>query len=242
MDIGYPSNMRYPSNMKMNNQQIQLSPSSLSLFLECPKCFWLYKAKNISRPRGPMSSLPSGMDLLIKKYFDKYRALGKMPPEIEGKADANLMADQKLLNNWRDWRSTRLVYYDKNLDAVLRGGLDDCFVLNDNSYAPADYKTRGFPRKEDTEKYYQVQLDCYTFLLEASGYKHSSCGYLIFYIPKEVKENNLVEFNIEPVMVKTDSQNAKRIFEEAVKLLRGPTPISSAGCEFCSWSNNWLKF
>jgi CRISPR/Cas system-associated exonuclease Cas4 (RecB family) len=226
----------------MNNTQlIELSPSSLNLFLECPRCFWLYKAKGIHRPSGPMSSLPSGMDLLIKKYFDKYRALGKIPPAIEGKIQGKLLEDQEKLNNWRSWQSTELKYVDENLNAVLRGGLDECFVWND-FYIPVDYKTRGFDLKANSEKYYQNQLNCYTLLLEANGFKTPSFGYLIFYIPKELKENGIVRFNVEPVKVKTNPQDAKKLFEEAVKLLRGPAPPSHSTCDFCSWSNDWLNF
>ena len=33
----------------------------------------------------------------IKKYFDKYRNVGKMPPEIEGKIEGQLLADLELL-------------------------------------------------------------------------------------------------------------------------------------------------
>lgn len=224
-----------------NNKLIQLSPSSLNLFLECPKCFWLYKTKGIHRPEGPVSSLPNGMDLLIKKYFDKYRAMDKLPPEIDGKIEGKLFADQKLLNNWRDWRSTKLKYEDKNLNAILRGGLDECFVLND-AYIPVDYKTRGFALKIDSEKYYQTQLDCYTFLLEANDYKHLSLGYLIFYIPQEIKEHGIIKFSIEPKKVKTNPNEAKRVFEKAVRMLRGPIPKSHSECKFCSWGNDWITF
>ena len=50
---------------------MRLSPSSLNLFLECPKCFWLRMKMGVHRPMGPFPSLPSGMDGLIKTYFDK---------------------------------------------------------------------------------------------------------------------------------------------------------------------------
>lgn len=49
---------------------IRLSPASLNIFLDCPKCFWLEKNKSIKRPRGVFPSLPGGMDPVIKTYFD----------------------------------------------------------------------------------------------------------------------------------------------------------------------------
>jgi len=188
-----------------------------------------------------MSSLPSGLDLLIKKYFDKYRAMGKLPPELEGKVKGKLFGDQRVLDNWRDWRKSVLRYEDKNLDAVLRGALDECFVLDD-AYIPVDYKTRGFDLKEDSTKYYKNQLNCYTLLLEANGFKHPSFAYLIFYIPKEIQEDGVIVFDIQPIEVKTSPSDAKKVFEEAARLLQGPIPPSHSECEFCSWSSDWMSF
>jgi len=59
---------------------LRLSPTTgLSLFKECPRCFWLHFNKNVHRPRGIFPSLPSGMDLVIKNYFDRYRSMGQAP-------------------------------------------------------------------------------------------------------------------------------------------------------------------
>jgi hypothetical protein len=61
---------------------IRISPTTgLSLFNECPTCLWLGYNKKVQRPREIFPSLPSGMDLVIKKYFDQYR--GTLPPELE---------------------------------------------------------------------------------------------------------------------------------------------------------------
>jgi len=75
-------NERAPDTRMPENSKIRLSPSSLNLFLECRRCFWLDKNKGIKRPRGIFPSLPSGMDSVIKKYFDSYRLNSDMPPEM----------------------------------------------------------------------------------------------------------------------------------------------------------------
>jgi hypothetical protein len=234
--------------MENNDRQIRLSPSKLNLFQDCPLCFWLQEVKGIHRPEGPKSTLPSGMDLLIKKYFDKYRAMGKMPPEIEGKVQGKLLADQDLLKKWRFW-GTGLKFEDKKLNAVLYGALDECFVESDSSsdsgqvfYIPVDYKTRGFALKEDSFSYYQTQLDCYTLLLESAGYKHLSFGYLIYYIPEIVEENGIVKFRIDLQKIETDPQRGYKIFSQAVECLRGPQPLSHSECKFCSWGNDFVNF
>src|SRR3990172_537291 len=65
----------------------QLSASTLKLFQECPRCFWLHINKKIERPRGPFPSLPSGIDRVLKAYFEAYRKSGTLPPLIQGKLD-----------------------------------------------------------------------------------------------------------------------------------------------------------
>jgi len=226
--------------MKANNDQIiYLSPSKLNLFQECPLCFWLSEVKKIHRPEGPQSTLPRGMDLLIKKYFDKYREQDKLPPEIDGKVQGKLISDSNLLKQWRsNFRNSEPKYFDKELNAVLFGALDEC-LIDGEYYIPVDYKTRGFDLKPDSLSYYQTQLDCYTLLIEANGLKHLSFGYLIYYIPEEVGENGIVKFKIEPRKMETNTKRAKEIFREAVQLINGPQPKSHSNCKFCSWGDDF---
>lgn len=219
---------------------IRLSPTTgLNLFRECPRCFWLHYNEKVHRPRGIFPSLPNGMDLVIKDYFDKYR--GELPPEIKDKVVGQLMPDVDLMNKWRDWR-TGLEYHDEKRDAVLFGALDDCLAKEDY-YIPLDYKTRGFsPKDGDSEKYYQTQLDTYALLLSENGYKTKDFAYLIYYYPEEVKEDGIVKFNIKPVKVNTDLERAKKTFEDAVGLLRGPIPKQHSDCDYCSWIGDRLGF
>jgi hypothetical protein len=213
--------------------KIRLSPSALNLFLDCPRCFWLEKNKGIIRPRGIFPSLPGGMDLVIKKYFDEYRIKNELPPEINGRVNGKLFQNKSILDKWRNWRSTDLCYEDKSLNAVLSGALDDCLV-EDNSYIPLDYKTRGSELKEDPRKYYQTQLDCYCLMLEASGYKTKGLAYLLYYWPIEVQENGMVKFHVEPIKIETNIESAKKIFKDAVILLSSELQKASVGCEYCS--------
>jgi len=221
---------------------IYLSPSKLNLFQECPLCFWLHVVKDIHRPEGVFPSLPGGMDNLIKDYFDKYRVLGKMPPEIEGKVQGKLISDQKLLDEWRSIsKESSPKYFDKELNAYLFGALDECFI-NGDYYIPVDYKTRGYDLKEDSLSFYQTQLDCYTLLLEAEGYKHLSFGYLIYYIPTEVRENGVVQFKVEAHKLKTNPKQGYEIFRQAVRCARSSQPASHSECQFCSWGNDFANF
>lgn len=191
---------------------------------------------------------------MIKKYFDNYR--GKLPPELDGKVDGILVDDLALLNKWRNWR-TGLEYYDKERDAMLFGALDDCLVIKNlklkiknYSYMPLDYKTRGFPPKEGaSEVYYQHQLDAYSLLLSENGYRVGDHAYLVYYYPKEVKENGVVDFEVKPVKIDTDIERIRKMFEGAVDLLMGDLPPEhsggangSASCEFGFWHKLAMEF
>jgi CRISPR/Cas system-associated exonuclease Cas4 (RecB family) len=209
-----------------------LSPSSLNLFLECPRCFWLYLKRKISRPQGPVSTLPRGMDGLIKGYFDKYRRLGKLPPEIEGRVKAKLV-EQPIIDKWRNWR-IGLKYEQAGL--TLGGALDECF-MEDKIYIPVDYKTRGYPLKENSAGYYQNQLDIYALLLERNGFKTSGFAYLVFYILQSLSDNGQAKFDIQLIRLNTDAQRAYGIFRDAGELLKQDSPPKrSAKCAFCSWA------
>ncbi len=213
---------------------IRLSPSSLNLFLECPRCFYLEQKEGLKRPRGPFPSLPGGMDIAIKKYFDRYRLRGSMPLEIKGKVDGELFPDSEVLDKWRNWR-TGLRYDNQELGAALVGALDDCLV-HEGRYIPMDYKTRGFDVKEGGESFYQNQLDCYTLLLEANDLPAAGFAYLIYYIPREVGEGGMVRFSVEPHKVATNAARALKVFRDAVSFLRGPLPTECRTvCEFCRW-------
>jgi len=219
----------------------RLSPSTLNLFLECPRCFWLHIKENIHRPRGVFPSLPSGMDNVIKEYFDKYRAKGKLPPEIEGKVKGKLVADKELLNKWRNWQ-TGLEYRDEELNAALFGALDDCLIDGDR-YIPLDYKTRGFaPQDGASEKYYQNQLDCYALLLDKNGYPVQNFAYLIYYYPREVKESGQVSFNVKPIKIQTSPARALKTFQNAINLLKSEIPPRHSDCEYCSWETDTSGF
>src|SRR3989344_2183455 len=44
----------------------KISPSSLTLFEDCPRCFWLYIRERQARPSIPVAKITEGMDRVIK--------------------------------------------------------------------------------------------------------------------------------------------------------------------------------
>lgn len=215
-------------------QHLRLSPSGLNIFLDCHRCFWLERNKNIKRPRGIFPSLPRGMDSVIKVYFDKYRVKNDMPPEVKDKLPGKLFSNMGTLERWRSWLQTDLSYEDKTINATLSGALDDC-LTEDGFYIPLDYKTRGSELIEDPRKYYQTQLDCYCLILDSGGFKTKGIAYLLYFWPVEVFEKGMIQFKVEPIRIGTNIDSAKKIFRDAVTCLKQEIPSASPNCEYCNF-------
>ncbi len=115
------------------------------------------------------------------------------------------------------------------------GAVDDILV-KDGKLIVLDYKTRGFPLKEDTAEHYQDQLDVYTYLLRKNGFETEDYGYLIFYYPKEVNEHGDVVLDSELVKMETSMKNAEEMIKHALKIIKmKELPEKGEECEFCKW-------
>ena len=213
-----------------------LSPSSINLFLECPRCFWLAHTKNIKRPAGIFPSLPSGMDRVLKEHFDRFAVAGKMPPELLSLQKefplTKLFDDFTLLNAWRNnWKGISIKDKKEN---TLKGAIDNLLINENQELTILDYKTRGYPLKEDTHEHYQNQLDTYNYLLQENNFKTTKHSYLLFYHPKTVLSSGEVEFNSNLIKMPVNPNNAKKNFEKAIKCLNTEKmPETKKDCEYC---------
>ncbi len=204
----------------------QLSASTLKLFQECPRCFWLHINKKIERPRGPFPSLPSGIDRVLKGYFDIYRQQGTLPPLIKHQIQGTLAKSALTLG-----------FNDAHTHARLWGKLDDCLVLPDQRLAPLDHKTRASAPDDVSysQKYYQFQMDVYTLLLERNGHATSRTAYVVYYFPVDGALHEGFPFQIAVHTITTDPEGAYRIFADGCRCLAGPLPQAGDTCEFCRW-------
>lgn len=209
------------------------SPSSLSLLKDCPRCFWLAFNKGIKQPAGIFPSLPSGMDRILKAHFDAFRDKGLLPPELRQLKGIKLFDDRKLLEEWRNnFKGLRWADSEGN---VIHGAVDN-ILTKGKKLIVLDYKTRGYPLKEDTAAHYQDQMDIYNFLLRKNGYETEDYAYLLFYYPNKVNEDGTVIFNTDLVKMKTDPKNAESILRNALKVLKGKMPEPGKECDYCKWA------
>lgn len=215
-----------------------LSATTLSIMKDCPRCFWLQFNKGILRPATIFPSLPGGMDRVFKTYFDSFRGRGIPPELLKHDIDAFLYSDKEKLDEWRNYRQG-LKYIDSEGN-MLRGMVDE-ILEREGKLIVLDFKTRGYPCKEDTHTYYQNQLNIYNFLLRnAAGMKTEDYAYLLFYYPDKVNSNGDVHFKTELKRVNTSAADGEKLFTDAIQLLKSEMPEANPECGYCRLMN-WQK-
>jgi CRISPR/Cas system-associated exonuclease Cas4 (RecB family) len=214
----------------------KLSPSRMNLFFECERCFWLQVNRKVTRPSGPFPSLPSGVDQKVKNHFDRFRGRKESPPELEELA-LTLLEDSEFLQKARSWRTEPKLRLNE-LDAILRGGVDDLLEDNNGNIVVMDYKTRGYPPKQDNgaPDYYRRQVNLYNLILRENGYKTKDYGLILYFYPEKFTENGGFLFHTEIRKVEVDMEKAREMVGDAVNTLEGEIPEHSENCDFCEWN------
>lgn len=221
---------------------MQLSSSSLSVFLECRRCFWFDRVSKMPRPRGIFSSLPGGIDGLLKERYATQR--GTLPdvmkrPELEG---YELFKDTALLNKYQNWKGNPLniTFPSGN---ILAGALDELlYNPKKKLYVAADFKTKGSePDQAYCEKYYQKQIDLYTFMLERAGMVTDGFGVLVYFWPVACKEGD-IKFESKTFILQASVERAQKLFNEAIACVSEKSaPAGDPKCDYCNMVRDRAK-
>ena len=215
----------------------KLSPSSLSLLKECERCFWLHFNKEIRRPSTIFPSLPSGMDRILKIHFDSFRDKGLLPPELKDlNGEVKLFNDIELLKAWRN--NLKGIQWADKQGNIFRGAVDN-LLQKGKKLIVLDYKTRGYPLKDDTAEHYKDQLDIYNYHLRKNNYETEDYAYLLCYHSSNINENGDVVFNTDLVKMNIEIKNAENIFNKALNVLKNKMPKPSEECGFCRWKKSF---
>jgi len=220
-----------------------VSPSQLKDFESCPRCFWISRVAKIKAPSGIFPSLPGGMDRRLKDYFDTFRAKGEVPPEAKV-AHIEVLVKQEKIDLWRDWRKTDLAYIDEKTGIRVSGALDECGITGDDLYEVIDYKTRGYPLKEDPALYYQTQMNIYDLMLNHSGLRTTGRACLIFYYPIVYSTlvsagadiGGICKFKNEVVELTADKKAATELIAQVADCFKlQKPPKSNPKCQVCNY-------
>lgn len=174
-----------------------------------------------------MPSIAIGMDSVLKRYFDYYRGLGELPPDLRKEMSGHLI--EKLKSTY---------YYDIKPNYCILGKLDDCLVTDEGMHVPLDHKTRASPSR-DVHPAYQLQMEVYCILLNGNGLKAGDRAYLLYYYPLNVDPDagaESINFGLDIKRVDVDTGHALQVIEDAIRCLESPElPESSLECEYCVW-------
>jgi RecB family exonuclease len=177
------------------------------------------------------------MDKILKEHFDRFMEKHELPPELREEECVNgcsLFNDTEKLKVWRS-NFKGIQYIDEETGIMLRGAVDN-ILLKGKKLIVLDYKTRGYPLKEDTHEHYQTQMDLYNFLLRKNNYETEDYAYLLFYYPNKVTETGEVIFDTELIKMETNPCRGEKVFKEAIKTLQSKEPPEPAKeCSFCEW-------
>jgi hypothetical protein len=214
----------------------RFSPSSLSVFRDCPRCFWWEQNKKVKRPRGIFPSLPGGIDRIMKAFVEECMTEGKPVPHLVNALEAKPFKDRPSVKRWQNWRTglTAVVDCGEFGPVTLSGAIDDLLEWPDGSVSPWDYKTKASPPKEgDSERYYGSQLDIYHTLLQYSGLQCTGKGYFTYLWPIAVLDGKSIAFDHQTITVDTDPKRAAQLAKDAIQCLHGEEPEEGGLCEYC---------
>ena len=224
----------------MATKHLQLSATTLSLYQECPRCFWLHMQAGIKRPARPFPSITGGLDRLVQGECDRLRPA--MPTllyvalmEVAWRISPQLM-------------DPKVAYLRCQLGEIpLVGRLDDCLVQG-TTVAPLDHKSRGSrPPPGYSAQYYQLQMDVYALLLQQNGYPVREEGYLAYYYPLPepgaVDSGGGIPFGCTVEEIRVSPARAEVCYHAACMCLAGDCPVDSAAdCAYCAWITSALQY
>lgn len=216
---------------------IGLSKSTLEIFVDCPRCFWLAKVSKVERPRSPMPSVVNAIDAEMKKLVGQHVADNLAVPYLSG---TNLVPypDRRRIELFRSWRTFQRETTIKGVGIKAWGELDDLLVdPKTGIVTPWDYKSKGTaPDQAYCEKYNTLQGDMYHFLLEGQELKCSGSAKFTYTWPEWSGEVGEIVFREQSIDMVSDPKRAEAVLYAAAVCLAGKMPAASMECKYCDYT------
>lgn len=230
-------------NPKESNN-FKLSRSKISLFMDCPRCFYLDNRLGVARPKGFPFNLNSAVDHLLKKEFDIHRAKGEKHPLIEKYGVDARPVEHVELNTWREnFKGVQFLHQKTNL--VITGAIDDLWINSYGEYIVVDYKATSKDEEitclnKEWQDGYKRQMEIYQWLLRRNGLKVSDTGYFVYCNGIRDKEafDGKLEFEITLIAYKGDDSWVEKTIVDAKNCLAGDSvPLASSDCDYCNYTS-----
>jgi CRISPR-associated exonuclease Cas4 len=118
---------------------------------------------------------------------------------------------------------------------LLRGEVDEVFLLEDGTMAPLDYKFAQY--KDKIYETYRTQLYCYAWLIEDNFGKKVTRGYLVYIR----SQNKLVEMPITPKGIDSVRGHAESIQQIITQNHHPKATRYKRRCVDCTYRNICTK-
>lgn len=234
-------------NLYDTNSQIpfNISRSKISLFLECPQCFYLDRKLGIARPDMPGWSLNSAVDSLLKNEFDLLREQKKPHELMYQYAIDAIPFSHPNLPIWRDDNNKKIgaFTFHKKTKLNICGIIDDIWInRNTQELHIVDYKSTStdYPISLDS-KYkegYKKQMEVYQWIFRQMGFLVSKTGYFLFANAGKNRPgfHGKLEFETSIIpYIADDSWVEPVIFSIKAVLDSNQIPESGKECQYCAY-------
>ncbi|OGG45584.1 hypothetical protein A2673_01065 [Candidatus Kaiserbacteria bacterium RIFCSPHIGHO2_01_FULL_50_13] len=229
-------------NWNYGGERFRLSRSKISLFLDCPRCFYIDNKLGTARPPGYPFALNSAVDALFKKEFDAHRANGTRHPLMEQYDVDAVPFDDPRMDGWRDSLRGGVVYKHKSGFTVC-GGVDDVWVKPNGELIVVDYKATSKDEKiEALDKAwhdgYKRQMEIYQWLFRQNDFKVSDTGYFVYANASKDRKafDGVLEFEVTLVPYKGDDSWVEGAIQNIHVCLESETiPTASEDCDHCRY-------
>ena len=222
-------------------EAFKLSRSKISLFLNCPRCFYLDRRLGIGRPPGFTFNLNSAVDALLKKEFDLHRAKEKAHPLMEKYGIDAVPFQDPRMDEWRDSLRGGIQYLHKETNLLLTGGVDDVWVNPKGELIIVDYKSTSKKEEVNLDADWQIeykrQMEIYQWLFRKNDFAVSKTGYFVYcngVTDKEAFDGKL-EFDIKIIPYTGDDSWIEGTIFEIKKCLDGEMPEAHPDCDYCNY-------
>lgn len=229
-------------NWNYGGDRWRLSRSKISLFLECPRCFYIDNKLGTARPPGYPFNLNSAVDALLKKEFDGHRAAHTTHPLMKKYGLDAIPLSHPKMDEWRDSLKGGIVC-NHETGMTVCGGVDDIWVTPHDELIVVDYKATSKDAQiteldQDWHDGYKRQVEVYQWLLRRNGFTVHDTAYFVYANASKDKEafDAKLEFEVTLVPYRGNDGWVEGTLSEIKACLESDElPVNSPDCDFCRY-------
>lgn len=218
-----------------------LSRSKVALFLECPRCFYLDRVCECSRPPGFPFTLNSAVDKLLKTEFDTHRKQQTVHPLIRHNQLNLIPAVHPDLETWRaNFKGIKHNYQGY----TFSGAIDDLWIDEQGEYYVVDYKATAKPQavtaiNESYHIHYKRQIEFYQWLLRGNGLSINKTAFFVYATgdPGANGFQNQLLFRTNLITHEGDTSWIEPVLDDLILCLHSKEiPEASTDCAYCKYA------